>query len=109
MLSNPTRPGSDQRDLTDQRLTVQSEVASKSEPTALAEVTVRLVLVWGYGVWDLSNRLPGQSLMEFLVAQESGVIAESWWAGLAGERQTAASLAKLRSEYKVVHSIPVPG
>jgi hypothetical protein len=63
----------------------------------------------GYVGRDLSSRLPGQSLMELAVDGESAGVMGNIIAGLTGEQKTAIELDRLGSEYKVAHSIPIPG
>jgi hypothetical protein len=62
-------------------------------------------------VQDLSNRLPGQSLMEQALRnckESRGRPSRSIRIGIEGERDIAHKLAQLGPDYKVIHSIPVP-
>lgn len=74
-------------------------------------------------VMDLRDRAPGHSLIEKLLAlwdkgvirldpEDSGRVliddeAVSWYRGVQGERHIARLLARLGTEYTVLHSVPV--
>jgi hypothetical protein len=57
---------------------------------------------------DLSSRLPGQALMELFIDRDKNSALGNLLAGLKGEQETAAELGLLGTDYKVVHSIPIP-
>lgn len=59
---------------------------------------------------DLRNRIPAQSVIEKLIELErTGFRAEqhSWHSGAIGERYVADLLARLGTEWTVLHSVPV--
>jgi len=90
-----------------------NQATSRDEPNRVSSARTTV---------DLRNRIPAQSLIEQIIRLQTNANSryqvdgsvrassedpQSWYAGAVGERRVAEILARLGSEWTVLHSVPV--